>query len=372
MMLVTGPHRNLYSTLNRMLDNDKGSGGDLSKAISTRKTKATITPLDNRRIKSNKETSPTTKKEWFGKKLKSKSIELYDFGSKINIVVRQEQNRSKIELQVSLQKGCILHEETVNHLRSLYGTAVNFSPAIYNRRDKGATEKYEDKVSFSITVNDAVAHFDSTQSCAHSLSQIRVQAAGAPILNALYRISKSSKTNVEAFTSSKEYLYNLGTHGTSGSYHCISNSTKAMMVYRVCFEDEMERSLARLFLQELQNTQSGVSSTPYCEYRRPNDMTEELKRILDAGDTQHNSLQAHDDNSSKSDLPPAVGYLTFTFFPLTCSTEDRRRKAVELVVNFLPYLDRHVKSTKSMMLSRMRMKKDDLLYPMKVQPGRYA
>jgi hypothetical protein len=250
-----------------------------------------------------------------------------------------------------------LHEETIHHLTSLYGSAITFSSRspLNNKTDD---DESDGRFSFSITVNDAVGHFDSAQSCAHSLSQIRVQAAGAPILNALHRIDSISASKTTITSSTKDIIYNLGTHGTTGSYHCISSCSKAMMVYRVCFDDEMERSLARLLLQELQNTQSDVASTPYCEYRRPNDMTDELKMIVE------NDAQKHQREKNHGKLPQAVGFLTFTFFPSSASTDVRRLKATELVVNFLPYLDRHVKSMKSMMLSHMRLKKNDLLNPM--------
>jgi Arp2/3 complex, 34 kD subunit p34-Arc len=335
MMLVAGPHRNLYATLNNMLD-EKGD------------------PIGRKSKASNDKHRPAA--PWVGKKLKAKSIGLHDFGSKINIVVLQEPSRSRIDLQVSLQKGYTLHKETITHLKSLYGPAVAFSDS----KSGTSTDVGGGTMSFSVTVNDAVGQFDSTQSCVHSLSQIRIQAAGAPILNALHRIDTTPAINSTGTSTSlhntKDYIYNLGSHGMTGSYHCISSSSKVMMVYRVCFEDEMERSLARLFLQEFQNTQTKVAVTPYCEYRRPNDMTEEMKRILaDDAKSQGENVK----------FPPTVGLLTLTFFPSSTATEERRQKAVELLVNFLPYVDRHVKSTKSMMLSRMRIKRNDLLCAMK-------
>jgi hypothetical protein len=123
-----------------------------------------------------------------------------------------------------------------------------------------------------------------------------------------------------------------------------------MVVFIVSFEDEMERSLARLFLQQFEVAQRKVPLTPHCEFRRPNQLTNELKCIVGS------KLDGGGNNQ-----PPAVGFLSFTFFPTSVMSEERRQKAAELLVNFLPYMDRHVKSTKSMMLSRMRMKKSDLL-----------
>lgn len=127
-----------------------------------------------------------------------------------------------------------------------------------------------------------------------------------------------------------------------------------MVVFVVSFEEEMERSLARLFLQQFEVTQSKVPLTPHCEFRRPNQLTKELKSVESSlvGDT------------ACSHLTPPVGFLSFTFFPSSAMSETRREKAVELLVNFLPYMDRHVKSTKSMMMNRMRVQRNDLLPPM--------
>mmetsp|Transcript_4474 Transcript_4474/g.7014 ORF Transcript_4474/g.7014 Transcript_4474/m.7014 type:complete len:124 (+) Transcript_4474:74-445(+) len=117
----------------------------------------------------------------------------------------------------------------------------------------------------------------------------------------------------------------------------------------------MERALARLFLQQFEGTQRNVPLTPHCEFRRPNQLTKELKSVAE-------SLL---DGNDSSYTPSPVGFLSFTFFPSNAMSDARRMKAVELLVNFLPYMDRHVKSTKSMMLSRMRMKKSDLLPDLK-------
>lgn len=121
-----------------------------------------------------------------------------------------------------------------------------------------------------------------------------------------------------------------------------------MVVFVVSFEEEMERCLARLFLQQFEVTQRKIPLTPHCEYRRPNQATKELQNIL--GNNKHDEM-----------MSPPVGFLSFTFFPSTAASNVRRLKAMDLLVNFLPYMNRHVKSTKSMMINRMRSKRGDLL-----------
>lgn len=130
-----------------------------------------------------------------------------------------------------------------------------------------------------------------------------------------------------------------------------------MIVFVVSFHEDMERSLARLYLQQFEATQTKVLQTPHCEYRRPHHLTKELQSIAD--------LLAVENDSS---VPPPVGYLSFTFFPSTAKTVERQTKAVELLVNFLPYLDGQVKNTKAMMLSRMRKKKNDLITTLPIPP----
>ena len=123
-------------------------------------------------------------------------------------------------------------------------------------------------------------------------------------------------------------------------------------MFAVSFEDEMERCLARLFLQQFEITQRKIPLTPHCEFRRSNQAPTELKSIMG--------------NDIRSDnLPPPVGFLSFTFFSSSASSNERNLMAVDLLVNFLPYMNRHVKSTKSMMLNRMRSKRHDLLTPLK-------
>ena len=126
---------------------------------------------------------------------------------------------------------------------------------------------------------------------------------------------------------------------------------RVMVVFVVSFEEEMERCLARLFLQQFEVTQRKVPLTPHCEFRRPNQATKELKSIMSNEiDSEHDQI-----------MPPPVGSLSFTFFPSSAASKARRLQAVDLLVNFLPYMNRHVKSTKSMMLNRMRSKRSDLL-----------
>lgn len=243
-----------------------------------------------------------------------------------------------------------IHNEAIDHLRMLYGQSLTFT-----RFD----EKH--KVIFSICLNEALLNFESPHCCAMNLSQIRVQAVGAPILKALKRIDWRYRNQ----DSEKDEIYKLGSYGKCGTFHCISTSKqnpffclincRVIIVFVVSFEEEIERCLARLFLQQFEITQRKIPWTPYCEFRRSNQITKELRSIIDNRmNPEHNQT-----------LPSPVGFLSFTFFPSSAACEERHLKAVDLLVNFLPYMDRHVKSTKSMMLNTMRFKRYDLLASLK-------
>jgi actin related protein 2/3 complex subunit 2 len=129
-----------------------------------------------------------------------------------------------------------------------------------------------------------------------------------------------------------------------------------MIIFTVKLADEMERALARVFLQQFVGAQKQISQTPHCEFRRGNDPPKEL--LSPFGDTAVGDAKL---------LP--LGYLAFTFFPSHLKTPERLQKAVDLMVNFLPYLDKHLKSTKSFMHSRMRARKNDLLRELKDAVG---
>ena len=51
---------------------------------------------------------------------------------------------------------------------------------------------------------------------------------------------------------------------------------RVMIIFTVSIEDEMERALARLFLQQFMGAQKQVAQTPHCEFRRGNDPPKEI------------------------------------------------------------------------------------------------
>lgn len=168
MMLITGPHRILLSMLQKL-----GLGE--------------------------------------AKRLKSKSVTLFDFGARIKVVVSQPGRKSQIMIQITFNEDYEIHNESIDHLRMLYGPSVMSSWLDEDR-----------KITISVVANEAVAQFDSPDLCALSLSQIRVQAAGAPILKALNRLDNRRENQIKG----QDIYYRLGRHGKCGTYHCISTDEK--------------------------------------------------------------------------------------------------------------------------------------------------
>jgi len=119
-----------------------------------------------------------------------------------------------------------------------------------------------------------------------------------------------------------------------------------MIIVVVTFQDPVESTLARLFLQQLEMEQSKTVQSPHCEFRQ--DTTTEVRRLVAAGHLPLTSCGA-------------IYYFSFTFFPFHVKTFEARWRAVHQIVEFLPYLDKHIKVTKSFMHGRMRSKQADLL-----------
>lgn len=143
--------------------------------------------------------------------LKAKTVDLLDFGARIKLVVSLVEGKTHVEVQVTFREDYEIHNEALDYLRSLYGPSVDFT-----RVDD------QHKVTVSINPKEAVNNFPSPQSCARSLSKIRVQAAGAPLLNALSRMD----TRCPDQNSNQETIYKLGSHSKCGVYYCISNNEK--------------------------------------------------------------------------------------------------------------------------------------------------
>jgi len=261
-------------------------------------------------------------------------MDLCDFGTKFRILVLQAKHEKRIELHVSVPGWKDLKTHASDRLQSIYGDSLT----VFGNDDSNG------KFDFVIRVDEAARRFENIESFAESLAQIRIQTIGAPFYKALGRIVGE---DTEEVFSVEEKVYDVLIQPLCGTCHCFSTREKTLVIFAVDFKDDIERALTRVFLQQFAGAQKQVSQSPHCEFRRGNDPPKEIQNFLAKG----------------CDLSKTVptGYLSFAFFPSHVKTVERRQKAVELIVNFYCYLDKHVKSTKSYMNIRARAEKDNLL-----------
>ena len=139
---------------------------------------------------------------------------LADFGAKYKVLVHQTDLKPEIELRVSLPGWSDVRTEALAELRKIYGNAVAPTRHVKNERQQVGFD-------FAVRVHEAVSMFDTPEGCASSLSKIRVQAAGAPISQALARLANDSK---EARNS--EILHEIKGHPRCGTCHCMSTPEK--------------------------------------------------------------------------------------------------------------------------------------------------
>jgi hypothetical protein len=139
---------------------------------------------------------------------------LSDFGAKYKVLVHQTDLKSEIELRVSLPGWSDVRTEALAELRKLYGNAV--VPAKHE-----TNERQQAGFDFAIRVHEAASMFDSPEGCASSLSKIRIQAAGAPISQALARLANDSNG-----TRNPDILHEIKGHPRCGSCHCMSTPEK--------------------------------------------------------------------------------------------------------------------------------------------------
>jgi hypothetical protein len=139
---------------------------------------------------------------------------LADFGAKYKVLVHQTDLQPEIELRVSLPGWSYVDTEALAELRKIYGNAVVPAKQEKNERQQAGFD-------FSIRVHEAASMFDSPEGCASSLSKIRVQAAGAPISQALARLANDSNG-----TRNSEILHEIKGHPRCGTCHCMSTPEK--------------------------------------------------------------------------------------------------------------------------------------------------
>jgi len=215
------------------------------------------------------------------------------------------------------------------------------------------------------------------ESCAESLAKTSVIILGKQLRDAFSRLVEHHTTNngkdgrteenaekrdeVKTFTIPiqstprrvKKVETSSSATSSSSSLHSImvsSQSDRVTVVFPIDFEDEFDKALARLYLQQFERTQRSLSAknAPICEYRRGAEPPREILPYL------------QNDSCSQS-LEDIAGFFSFTFLDYHVRTKEMREKAAANMIMFLTYIDYHIKCSKSYIHSRLRKKKDVLL-----------
>lgn len=166
-----------------------------------------------------------------------------------------------------------------------------------------------------------------------------------------------------------------------------SQKDRLTITFAICISDEVERTIATLILQQM--VQSGGSSAlfsnlkdaPYWEYRRASDPPKEFVLFNQAvyspkPSTQSCSkgaanrvsssskvkLKAHTCNQMSSHEQPSIscydrshtcaGFVSFSFESRHIIDENRRESAIDCILMFVPYLNHHIRCSKSHMSQR--------------------
>jgi hypothetical protein len=137
-------------------------------------------------------------------------VDLFDFGVKLKVLALQN---AQTQLRVSIPGWKDIQDVATDRLRAIYGNS--FLLPSHSQRDEA--------FDFMIKVDEAVKKFDSIESCAASLAQIRIQTIGAPILKALENIVLKDGGQG---SSTKETVYRLDSYPKSGICHCFGTEDK--------------------------------------------------------------------------------------------------------------------------------------------------
>lgn len=130
------------------------------------------------------------------------------------------------------------------------------------------------------------------------------------------------------------------------------------VIFAIDFGEETDQAIARIFLQEFEDTQRTINNAPVCSFRRsaPPELAslnlKPKKPILIEG--------------SSSDYEEGIaGYITFALFDRHISTPQRLENSISMLLGFRDYMLFHIKASKTYLHMRMRERVDGLLKVLK-------
>ncbi|GMH76363.1 hypothetical protein TrRE_jg10269 [Triparma retinervis] len=177
------------------------------------------------------------------------------------------------------------------------------------------------------------------EACAAKMADIKTLLVGSPFDAAFASLSagSSSPGSITVVDMHKP------TAAGGGKCYIVPKDDRVTAVFAVDFPDETDRAIARIFLQEFVEAQRSVNNCPPAAYSRGHEPPTEVQGVEGIAEEG------------------IAGFVSFTLFGDHVGDGKRRGTAVGMLVNFLTYLQYHVKATKTYMHMRMRSKVNGLL-----------
>mmetsp|Transcript_21430 Transcript_21430/g.44644 ORF Transcript_21430/g.44644 Transcript_21430/m.44644 type:complete len:328 (-) Transcript_21430:174-1157(-) len=227
-------------------------------------------------------------------------------------------------------------------LRSWSTLKSNGGQAALDENFPGCETQPEEGFDLAIVVNaDSLPKgpWGSTgEACATQMADIKTLLVGSPFAEA-FKVLEGG-----GFTSGVTTIdLHAPTKDGGGKAYIVPKDDRVTVVFSVDFQDETDKAITRIFLQEFVEAQRSVNNCPPAAFSRGHEPPLEVQsvpNIVEEG---------------------IAGFVSFTLFKNHVSTKPKKLQAISLLVNFLTYLQYHVKATKTYMHMRMRNKVNGLL-----------
>lgn len=189
----------------------------------------------------------------------------------------------------------------------------------------GGMEANKTEEGYDLTLDVPVSKLISDKKLAVSLSEIKRNLMAGPFDNCFKALQSGGASGVNPMIiqyRKKEMIC------------LVPSNDRVLVVFSVDFQDEADRVIAKVFLQEFAEAQRHVSNAPNVTFTRepPNDVTK-VKGFKE----------------SKN----AVGYIMFQVFKSHVEG-NKLERATTLFCGFRAYLHYHIKASKSQLHCRMR------------------
>ena len=272
-----------------------------------------------------------------------------NFGIRVRIIAEQRQDGRTIALHVGIIGMELIRDQCLILLKSTFGKGNVFLNEIKSKEIhplESVAEGYD--ICIRVMSDDLPPDLNAEQICI-LLSQLHVTILGGELQQAFRDLSNSEKKESPTFSIP---IQRPSIDKSNPQCIVVNNQNDRVTViipFAFLPEHETDCALAKLFLQQFQPAQRKClnerhgKNVPMVDYFRSNDPPREIR-----GYEHDNVSLVH------------AGYLSLTFLEYHVDNEEKIHKALTNVLMLHPFLDYHVKCSKSNMNSRMRSKKEAL------------